>query len=524
MKELVAGQVLVPVWERFATTVAFHDGQYHGDYAQHADRVLRLTDAMGSELGLSRGDPFAVLAVNSHEYLELYHAAFLGAGVINPLNLRLAPAELQTILADSEAEVIFVDEFFIDHLLRAIEPVRRDLPLRKVVLIGDGDHACDIGYSDLIELGHPNVPDEPDESDPVVLMYTGGTTGLPKGALLDQRAEMLNLYHIAMTVDLDPGRVYLHQIPMFHAASMGAILGIPAIGGISVFQPLFEPAQVMDLIEEYSVDWTTVVPTMLAMILDHPKFGPERFSSMRDLVYGASPMPPALLNRVRQQLPAVALWQGYGMTECSSVLTMLTDSDHRAGGQRLLSAGRPVLGVQVSVRDRGGNVLGPYLEGEVCARGGNFLREYWHRPKETEMAIHDGWYCTGDLGHVDEDGYLYLVDRSNDMIVSGGENVYSIEVENALSSHSAVSEVAVIGIPHETWGEQVHAVVVLRPGARASAEELQLHARRTIAGYKVPKSIEFRQGPLPLSGALKPLKRELRQAYIDRTTGQVKHP
>jgi long-chain acyl-CoA synthetase len=178
----------------------------------------------------------------------------------------------------------------------------------------------------------------------------------------------------------------------------------------------------------------------------------------------------------------------------------------------------------VSVRDRGGNVLGPYLEGEVCARGGNFLREYWHRPKETEMAIHDGWYCTGDLGHVDEDGYLYLVDRSNDMIVSGGENVYSIEVENALSSHSAVSEVAVIGIPHETWGEQVHAVVVLRPGARASAEELQLHARRTIAGYKVPKSIEFRQGPLPLSGALKPLKRELRQAYIDRTTGQVKHP
>src|ERR1039458_10324011 len=251
MKELVGGQILLPAWERFASTVAFHDADYHADYARHADRVLRLTDAMSTELGLTKGDPFAVLAVNSHQYLELYHAAFLGAGVINPLNLRLAPRELQTILADSEAEVIFVDEFFADHLLRAIAPVRHELPLRKIVLIGDGEHACDLSYANLLELGHPVTPEEPDESDPVVLMYTGGTTGLPKGALLDQRAEMLNLYHIAMTVDLDPGRVYLHQTPMFHAASMGGVLGIPSIGGVSVFQPLFDPGPVMDLIEQY---------------------------------------------------------------------------------------------------------------------------------------------------------------------------------------------------------------------------------------------------------------------------------
>jgi long-chain acyl-CoA synthetase len=344
-------------------------------------------------------------------------------------------------------------------------------------------------------------------------MYTGGTTGIPKGALITQRAEVLNLYHVAMTVDLDPDRVYLHQTPMFHAAAMGGILGIPAIGGVSVFEPLFEPGEVMDLIEQYAVDWTVVVPSMLAMILDHPEFRADRFSSMRDIVYGASPMPSGLLARVHDALPNVGLWQGYGMTECSSVLTMLTDEDHRVGGARLTSAGRPVLGIELSIRDRGGNACKLGEDGEVCAKAGNLFSEYWNRPKETELAFRDGWFHTGDIGHFDDDGFLYLVDRSTDMIVTGGENVYSIEVENALSTHPAVADVAVIGIPHPTWGEQVHAIVVPRPGATVSPEELKEHARRTIAGYKVPKSIELRSEPLPLSGALKPLKRDLRRSY-----------
>jgi long-chain acyl-CoA synthetase len=513
VKELVGSQLLLPAWERWSGKPAVHDADYHSDYGRHGDRVLRLTDALHRELGLGSGDTFAVLAANSHEFLELYHAAFFGGGIITPLNLRLAPRELQLILADSEATVIFVDDLFADHLHRAIAEVRGELVLQKVVLIGNGDHPCDLRYEELIETGHPIVPDEPEETDSVVLMYTGGTTGIPKGALLSQRAEVLNLYHVAMTVDLDPDRVYLHQTPMFHAAAMGGILGIPAIGGVSVFQPLFDPAPVMDLIEEYRVDWTVVVPTMLAMILDHPDFRPERFASMRDIVYGASPMPLGLLARVQEALPRIGLWQGYGMTECSSVLTMLTDQDHRIGGPRLASAGRPLLGVQLSIRDRGGNVCKIGEEGEVCAKAGNFFTEYWNRPKETELAMRDGWFHTGDIGHFDEDGFLYLVDRSTDMIVTGGENVYSIEVENALSTHPAVADVAVIGIPHPTWGEQVHAVVVPRPGAAVTAEELQDHARKTIAGYKVPKSIELRSEPLPLSGALKPLKRDLRRPF-----------
>jgi acyl-CoA synthetase (AMP-forming)/AMP-acid ligase II len=475
--------------------------------------VLRLADALRTELGVRRGDRFAVMSANSHQFLELYHAAFLGAGTVNPLNLRLAGKELQFILADSGTEVVFVDALFADHFARNIAEVRDQLPLRRVVLMGDGDVPHDVRYDDLLAAGRPVVPDEPDEDDPVVLMYTGGTTGRPKGVLLDQRAEMLNLYHIGMTVGFGDSRIYLHQTPMFHAASVGAILGVPVTGGQSVFVPLFEPSRVMELIERYQVNWTVMVPTMIAMVFDHPEFRPERLASLTELVYGASPMPAGLLDRMLSLLPGIGVWQGYGMTECSSVLTFLTDDDHRAGGPRLRSAGRPVVGVDLTVRNEAGEIVEAGHDGEVCARAGNFMRAYWNRPDETTDAFRDGWYHTGDEGHLDADGFLYLVDRVKDMIVTGGENVYSIEVENAISTHPAVEQVAVIGVPHPTWGEQVHAIVVLHPGCEATDEELKEHARKTIAGYKVPKSIEFRTEPIPLSGALKPLKRELRRPY-----------
>jgi acyl-CoA synthetase (AMP-forming)/AMP-acid ligase II len=202
------------------------------------------------------------------------------------------------------------------------------------------------------------------------------------------------------------------------------------------------------------------------------------------------------------------------------VLTFLTDDDHRAGGPRLRSAGRPVVGVDLTVRNEAGEVVDVGHDGEVWARAGNFMRAYWNRPDATAEAFRDGWYHTGDEGHLDADGYLYLVDRVKDMIVTGGENVYSIEVENALSTHPAVDQVAVIGIPHPTWGEQVHAIVVLHPGSEATDEELKAHARKTIAGYKAPKSIEFRTEPIPLSGALKPLKRELRRPYWEHVVDE----
>ena len=224
-------------------------------------------------------------------------------------------------------------------------------------------------------------------------------------------------------------------------------------------------------------------------------------------------MPSSLLDKLMTLYPDLGISQGYGMTESSAVLTFLTAYDHRKGGARLRSAGRAVMGVTLSIRDDDGNEVTRGETGEVWARGGNFMREYWNKPEATAEVFADGWYHTGDAGYLDDEGYLFLVDRVKDMIVTGGENVYSAEVESALSKHDAVAQVAVIGIPHETWGEQVHAIVVLNAGAEVTVDELQAFAKESIAGYKVPKSIDFRDEPLPLSGAMKVLKRELRAPY-----------
>jgi len=280
-----------------------------------------------------------------------------------------------------------------------------------------------------------------------------------------------------------------------------------------VFVPLFDPAAVMDAIEQHGVTFTVMVPTMIGMVLSHPEFRPERLQSLRILTYGASPMPTTLLESLLSLLPDLEVYQGYGMTESSAVLTALGPDEHRTGGELLRSAGRAVTGVSLSIQDPDGNVLPPRETGELCARAGNFMREYWKQPEATAEAFRGGWYHSGDAGYLDERGYLFLVDRVKDMIVTGGENVYSVEVENAIATHPDVAQVAVIGIPSDKWGEAVHAIVVLRPGAEVSADEIIEHARASIAGYKIPKSVEFRSESLPLSGAMKVLKRELRAPY-----------
>ena len=510
MKELVYHRQLLPAVERYPDKIGVVDGDHRGTFSGHLDRTLRLASALRTELGIGRGDRFAVMATNSHEYLELYHAAYLGAGIVNPLNLRLAPKELEFIIQDSGTKVCFVDFLFAKN----IDAIREAAGLEKVVLMGpDVDSPHDIAYEDLLSAGKATVPDEPEEDDPVVLMYTGGTTGLPKGVLLDQRAEILNLYHIAMTVGLDEASIYLHQTPMFHAASMGGVLGLPASGGVSVIVPLFDPVKVIEAIEAHQVNWTVMVPTMIQMMVGHPDFKPERIASLKKLTYGASPMPTTLLEHLLSTFPDLEISQGYGMTESSSVLTFLMPDDHRRGGDILKSAGRAMPGVVVTIQDEQGNVLPRGEIGEVCARAGNFMREYWKRPDETEAAFRGGWYHSGDAGYLDAEGYLYLVDRVKDMIVTGGENVYSTEVENAIAKHPDVVQVAVIGIPNEQWGEAVHAIVVPREGAEPTAEAIIAHTREWIAGYKVPKSVEFRSEPLPLSGAMKVLKRDLRAPY-----------
>jgi long-chain acyl-CoA synthetase len=521
MKELVYPRLLLPRVEQLPDKVAFVDvttggTRYRGTFSSHLDRLLRLMHSMRAVLDIEPGDRFGVLAMNGHEYLELYHAAMFGVGIINPLNMRFTPIELAYVLNDSGSRVVFTDPVFAPLLDRArAEGARVD----KVVIIGGESDAgvkgvdATLGYEDLVAAGKPVMPREPEEDDAAILMYTGGTTGFPKGALLEQRAEVLNVYHVLAAIGLREERRFLFQSPMFHAALVAGVLGIPATGATSVTIPAFEPGLVLRTIEEQTIDTTMVIPIMLSMLEQAEGFSPERLGSLRQLVYGASPISHDLIVRWLQLFPDIDFLQGYGMTEAASALTFLGPEDHRLGGEALTAAGSPLFGVELQITDPLGNALPRGEAGEVCARGGNLMREYWQKPEETEAVLRDGWYRTGDMGFVDEHGLLHLTDRMKDMIVTGGENVYSIEVENAIGSHPAVAEVAVIGIPSDKWGEAVHAIVVLRKGTKATGEDLIAHARKVLAGFKVPKSIEFRDDPLPLSGAFKPLKRELRRGY-----------
>jgi acyl-CoA synthetase (AMP-forming)/AMP-acid ligase II len=499
VKELVYSRLFMPAVARYAPQECVVDGSYTATFGRHASRVLKLADAMRNQLGLDRGDRFAVLALNGHRFMELHNAGYLGSGVITPLNIRLSGGEIGRIVEDSGARVLFVDPRL------APLPVEPHPSLRVIMM--------DSEYEDLLASGAEAAPPEPDEDQLAALVYTGGTTGLPRGVMRSQRAEMLYLYHTVMSggVACQRGWTFLHQSPMFHASALVSVASAPALGVRSVILPRYEPAACLDAIETHHVVETVLIPTMMQMLFDHADFAPGRLASLRRIGYGAMPMPAPLLDRLRRLLPRVELAQGFGMTEAGA-LTMLQPDDHDRP-ELLRSVGRSVPGVTLSIQDPDGRVLGPNQTGEICAQGGNLLDGYWNDEQATRDAFRHGWYRTGDVGRLDEEGYLFLADRLKDMIVTGGENVYSVEVESVIASQPGVAQVAVIGLPHEKWGEQVHAVVVPEPGRMLREEEVIAYARQHLAAFKVPKSVDVRTDPLPMSAAMKPLKRELRQQY-----------
>jgi len=483
---------------------------HEGTYAQQLERVGHLCGVLRG-LGVSGGDRVGVMAGGSHVYVELWQACLAGAAVIHPINNRLAPDELVHVLTDSGTTVMFVDATFAP----VVAGLRHRVPaLRDVVLIetsGETDASVDSRLGDLLAATDDRaLPAEPDDDAMAVLMYTGGTTGLPKGVVLAQRAVALVIYrmHIAAPLNGDPR--FLAFLPMFHMAAMSSWGLLLVTGGTVVVQPAFVPAHANEAIRDHSITHVGAVPTMLAMMLQDPDFEPSMFESLRLVMYGAAPMPAALLNRAMATWPALEFFQAYGMTECAATVTALDPEDHRRGGDRLRSVGRPCVGVELAIRTAGdADPVATGEIGEIWVRCDSAMTEYWNQPEMTAGSLVDGWYRTGDAGRLDELGYLFLEDRVKDMIVTGGENVYSIEVENAIGTHPAVKQVAVVGVPDETWGELVHAVVVTDEGA-VTAAELGAHAREQIAGYKVPRSWTFRTDPLPLSAAGKVLKRALR--------------
>jgi len=349
-----------------------------------------------------------------------------------------------------------------------------------------------------------------------MLLYTGGTTGRAKGVMLSHRNLVMQAVSTAPALGDHRDDVILHLMPMFHVAGTSTAIRATMIGCTNVFLPKFDPLLWLEVISRERVTRSAMAPTMLKAAIEHERFDDFDLSSLKRLLYGAAPITEVVLRAALQRLSHVDLYQGYGMTESTSALVFLAPQYHVLEGpeaKRLRSAGRIVPGIELRIVGPDGAELPTGEAGEICVKGDTVMLGYWNRPDETAKALVGGWLRTGDAGYLDEDGFLYIVDRVKDMIVSGGESVYSAEVENALARHPDVIECAVIGIPHPHWGEQVHAVVRLRQGSTAAPTDLMTHCRDLIAGYKCPKTIDLRSDPLPLSAAGKILKTELRKPY-----------
>ena len=518
------GAALERAGRLFAAREAVVDGDTRWSYRELRGRVAGF-DAALDRLGLVADDVVGVLGMNSAAHLVAWLAVPRSGRVLNDLNFRLAPAELEFILADSGARALMVDDAFLD-AGRALADACETVEHR--IYMGAGQTPD--GWLSFAEMtkttGYPPAILDPDAI--AGIFYTGGTTGLPKGAILTHRNLVANAKHTLITIGYDERDSYLHAAPMFHLADGASNYALSWVGGRHVIIPAFDPALWLKTVEAEQITRSLLVPTMINMVINHPALSHHDLLSLRSMLYGASPMPSELLRNAMAAIPAE--WgQAYGMTEAAPIVSYLSPLDHRRGAAgeephagRLRSAGRPIVGVEAEVRRPDGTEAGIGEPGEVWVRGPNVMKGYWNRPEETAAALDDNrWYHSGDAAYADEQGYLFIVDRVKDMIISGGENVYSTEVENAIYQHPAVLECAVFGVPDERWGERVHAAIVLKPDTSASEDEIVAHCRALIAGYKLPRSIDFHDQPLPKSGAGKLLKRQLREPYWAQQSRQV---
>jgi long-chain acyl-CoA synthetase len=481
-------------------------------WTQTADRVARVAGAL-SELDVQRGDRVAILALNSDRYFEMMYALPWIGAVMVPINTRLAAPEIAYILEDSGAVALFIDATMAHHLtaLDGKMPSVREVVWLDDIASPDGMlHFEDLTASEPVEdVGAAN-------DELAGLFYTGGTTGRSKGVMLTHTNLVVNALNAVAGIGFDTDTAYIHSGAMFHLADGASTFGVTQAGGRHAFVSRFEPVEVLQTIQTEKVTHAQFVPTMINMLVNHPRFGEFKIDTLQFILYGASPMPEGVLRKAMELMPHVRLMHAYGMTEAAPILTLLdprytTLSGPYAG--RLKSCGQTAPACEIRIVDAERREVPRGTTGELAARGANMMKGYWNKPAETDAVLADGWYYSGDGAYMDEEGFVFIVDRLKDMIISGGENVYSAEVENAISLLPGVGEVAVIGVPDERWGERVHAIVVPKPGMTISGDDVLAHCRTQIAGYKCPRSVEFRDTPLPLSGAGKVLKRELREPY-----------
>jgi fatty-acyl-CoA synthase len=502
----------------FGRKVGVVDGEKRYTYAEFGERSRRLGAAI-QEMGIRPGGTVSFLTYNTHHLLEAYYGVLRAGGVLNPINIRLHPSDIQYVLNHAESRALFFHRDFAP----VVQTMHDGLETVREFVVMEPDGAPPVGAADYETLLRDAAPAaaEPDvdENSVAELFYTSGTTGRPKGVALTHRTLYLHALYGIIGTSIDDGMVLLHVVPMFHVNGWGAPHTVTALGGTHVMLRKIDPVEIFRLIEAERVTDIRGVPAIFNALVNHPDLARYDLSSLRLAISGGAPPPPTLVKTAQERLGCRFI-VGYGLTETSPVLTLANPKAHLRGEpperqhERRARTGHAILGVDIRVVDENGRDVPAdgAAVGEIIARSNVVMDGYFKDPQGTAAAIRDGWFHTGDMANIDDEGSVNIVDRKKDIIISGGENISSVQLENILYAHPAVFECAVIPVPDDKWGEVPKALVVLKPGAQASEDDLLRFCRERLAGFMVPKSVEFRDA-LPKGGTGKILKTDLREQY-----------
>lgn len=509
----------------FGGKIGVIDGEKQFTYTQFAERTHRLANALRN-LGLQKSDRVSFLISNTHQLLEAYFGVLEAGCILNPINIRLSAAEIGYILNHSGSRALFFHADFQP----LVAKLKGSLPAIDFFVSVEGEQGDIAGYeyeallaSASAEYHAPTL----DENDIAELFYTSGTTGKPKGAAITHRALYLHAFNVAIGMRFSDEDVVLHIVPLFHVNGWGTPQFVTMIGGTHVMLRKVDPALLLDAIQRHRITRLFGVPTVFNILLSHPTFEQYDLSSLRAINLGGAPAAPTLVKAIQERFKCNC-FVGYGLTETSPILTCAWHKAHLADdppAQKIMresKTGYPLPGIRLRVVNGEGKDVAPDGEemGEIIVQSNTVMEGYFCDPAATAQALREGWFHTGDMATMDEEGYVLIRDRSKDIIISGGENISSVEIENCLYAYPKVFECAVIAVPDEKWGEVAKAIIVLKPGVSATTAEIDAHCRAQLAHYKVPKSIEFRD-TLPKGGTGKILKSTLREAYWHGRTARV---
>jgi fatty-acyl-CoA synthase len=500
----------------FGDKVGVIDGERRFTYREFGERADRLAGALRA-LDVAPGDRVAFITYNTHHLLEAYYGVPQAGCVLTPINIRLSPDEIAYVLEHSGAAVLCYHRDFQD----LVDRVRPRVPRLRHLVILEGEDPEAHAYETLLARAKPEPgPEifEVDENAICELFYTSGTTGRPKGVALTHRALALHALYFSITMRMSDADRVLHVVPLFHVNGWGTPQFLTAVGGTHVMLRKVVAQDILRLVERERITILLGVPSIYNMLVNEPAIGTFDLTSLRQAVTGGAPASPSLIRAMEEKLGCLCV-VGYGLTETAPLLSKALPRAHLGGTadddlRRRSTTGFEIVGVDMRVVDGEGREVPPdgATVGEIVARSNVVMDGYYRDPEGTAEAIRGGWFHTGDMAVVDAEGYVTIVDRKKDIIISGGENISSVEVEKVIAAHPAVFECTVIAVPDERWGETPKALIVLKPGQRATAEEIVGHCRRHLAGFKLPSSVEFRES-LPKTGTGKIMKHELREPY-----------